>query len=107
VETFGLLERWPVTGRVEDDQLLLRRVDQPEPFLGGPGPAWGLVSSLHEVDGDLELDCIGAEVDVLELRVQDGEDVEERGEVMQLLHQGVLLDEDVLRETTGPSELEL
>lgn len=42
-----------------------------------------------------------AEVDVLQLGVEHGEDVEEPGQGVCLLHQGVLLDEQVLGEAAG------
>jgi hypothetical protein len=102
VERVGSFEQRPVPGRVEDEHLLGWRVERPEPLVGEDGPAGEFVSSLHEVDGHVELRDVGAEVDVLQLGVEDGEDVQEGWQVMYLLQQRVLLDEEIFGEAASP-----
>lgn len=57
---------------------------------------------LEEVDGHLQTGGGEAQVDLLQLGVEDGGRVEESGEVMDLVQQSVLLHEDPLAHLAAP-----
>ena len=61
-----------MAGLGELDPLLGGRVYGVEPLLGEDSSATGLVPALDQIDRNLQLRCLDAEVVVLELRVERG-----------------------------------
>ncbi len=84
----------------QDGEFLHRSVDHRVPLLERDCPPRRLVGTLDEEHRDLEAGGGGAEIDVLDLGVQDAERVHERSEDVDLVDQGVLADEQVLRHLT-------
>ncbi|WP_295699705.1 hypothetical protein [Lapillicoccus sp.] len=80
VEKLGLFKQGSVAGGVEGDEVLGGGVEEVEPRGGWAEASGGFVASFHQVDRDGDMGRVRSEVDVLQLGVDDGEDVEEPSE---------------------------
>ena len=89
-----------MSGGVEHDHVLDRRLDHRVPIGERLRSTVGLMRSLNEEHRHLELGGRLPEIHLLQLRVQRGEGVHERPDDVYLIDQGVLTDQQVLRHLT-------
>ena len=86
-ERRGLVEVGAVPGASEDDLFLARRDEYVEPLVRRHRPAARLVLAEHQVDGHFQTRRGAPEVDLLQLRIQHIETVEEAAEGVQEIQQ--------------------
>src|SRR5690606_29740371 len=80
----------PVSRALEDDLLLVGRLQGREPLLGRLRPAPRLVLSHHHVVGHAQNGDVAAEVEALQLGIEDAGGIEESPEGIDPVHEAVL-----------------
>ncbi len=90
---------------LEDDPLLGWRLQLLEPLVGEDSTSTRFMSTAHHIEGYLQLGHVTTEVDVLQLRVERRERVEEGAQAVDLVHECVLRHEQRERQLPVPVEL--